>query len=114
MKSLQCVTILFILGSQGANATDAISDFGFGAGGESSLFRPDANYQELFHKSSDFDYDGQWNGQFNNLNNVTACAATSVGNNVAIETQGSGNTVYILNSQQNSNASINSLCSLGE
>lgn len=98
-----------------ALAADAINGFGFGAGSNDSLIRVDDNYRSLFKRSATFAYDRQWNGQFNSsLGQTGTCGANALGNNLSIQTQGAGNTVYVLNSQQNSDSAVTATCVLGK
>jgi hypothetical protein len=106
---LNSLLIVMAIGLNPAYGSDAFSDFGFRSSAASDLFRSRADNRSMFSKPTQFAYSDQWNSQQNATG--TGCA-TSLGNNVSVQTQGSGNTVLVLNSQSNDGA-IRADCSVG-
>lgn len=89
--------------------SDAFSNFGFRSSSASGLFQARSEYRTMFNKPTQFAYEDQWNSQ---QNATGSGCATSLGNNISVQTQGAGNTVLVLNAQSNDGV-ISAGCSVG-
>jgi hypothetical protein len=106
---LNILLIITYLLQAEAFCSDAFNNFGFRSSTSNGLFRARADYRSMFSRPTEFSYSGQWNSQ---QNSTGSGCATSLGNNISVQTQGAGNTVLVLNSQSN-NGVISADCSVG-
>ena len=107
--NLNSILIVFAISTTPLHGSDAFSQFGFRDSTSNGLFRDRANYRAMFNKPTGFAHDSQWNSRADASG--SGCA-TSLGNNISVQTQGAGNTVLVLNSQSNDGA-IRADCSVG-
>ena len=103
------LVIASLLAASPAHGSDAFNNFGFRSSASSDLFRARGDYRAMFNRPTDFAYEGQWNSQ---QNTTGSGCATSLANNISVQTQGAGNTVLVLNSQSNDGV-ISAGCSVG-
>ncbi len=66
--------------------------------GSASGFHGQSDFNDVARRNAEFEFTSNWNA---NPATRGGCA-NSMGNNVAIQTNGSGNVVYVLNSQASS------------
>ena len=103
------LVIVSLLAVSSAYGSDAFNSFGFRSSSASGLFQARGEYRTMFNKPTQFAYEGQWNSQ---QNTTGSGCATSLGNNISVQTQGAGNTVLVLNAQSNDGV-ISAGCSVG-
>ena len=65
--------------------------------GSSSGFHGQSDFTHVARRNAEFEFTSNWNA--NHGADRGAGCANSMGNNVAIQTTGSGNVVYVLNNQ---------------
>lgn len=72
-------------------------DFHILSAGSPSGFHGQSDFSDVARRSAEFEFTSSWNA--NPRAGGDAGCANSMGNNVAIQTNGSGNVVYVLNNQ---------------